>query len=81
MNMIMIKCFNFLRSRNYLHRISYRNSTLYKFHIKIYVESLASMYHLYHLFGIIYKNIFYNLSITLNYWFTSKNINISGNFI
>ena len=50
---------------------SSRNSTLYKFHIKIYLESFVFIYHLHHLFGIIY-----NLNITLNYWFISKTNNI-----
>ena len=36
-------------------------------------------YHLYHLFGIIYKSIFYILGITLKYCFISY-ISISGNF-
>ena len=35
------------------------------------MESFVSIYHLYHLFGIIYKSIFYNF----------KTINIRGNFI
>ena len=78
----MIICFNFLRNKNYVHKISSRNSTLlYKFHIKIYLESFVSIYNLYHLFGIIYKSIFLNFNITLNYWFISKTIFIRGNFI
>ena len=44
----------------------------YKFHIKIYLESFVSIYHLYHLFGIIYESIFYSLNIILNHWFISK---------
>ena len=60
-------CFNFLRKKNYVHKISFRNSTLNKFHIKIYLESFISIYHLYHLFAIINTGIFYNLKITLNY--------------
>ena len=35
-----------------------------KFYIKIYLESFVSIYHLHHLFEIIYKSIFYNLNIT-----------------
>ena len=46
-----------------------------------FIWNYLSIYDLYHLFGIIYKSIFYNLSITLNYWFTSKTINIRGNVI
>ena len=37
-NRIMIICFNFLRNKNYVLKISSRNCTLYKFHIKIYLE-------------------------------------------
>ena len=53
---------------------------LYKFQIKMYLESFVSIYHLYHLFAIIYKIMFYNLNITLNYCFISKTINIKGHF-
>ena len=73
-NRIMIIGFKFLRSKNYVHEISSRNSTqVYsnKFHIKIYLESFVSIYHLYHLFGI----------ITLNYWFISKTINTGGIYL
>ena len=59
-NRIIIICFNFLRNKDCVHKISSRNSALYKFHTKIYLESFVSIYHLYHLFGIIYKSIFYN---------------------
>ena len=46
---------------------------MYQFHIKIYLELFVSVYHL---------RIFYNLNITLNYWFFSKKpINIKGKFI
>ena len=62
----MIICFNFLRNKNYGHKISSKNSTLGKFHFNIYSESFVSIYHLYYLFGIIYKSIFYNLNATLN---------------
>ena len=75
---MMISCNIF---KNYVHKISSRNSTLYKLHIKIFLESFASIYHLYHLFGIIYKSIFYKLNSTLNHWFISKSINIRSNFI
>ena len=64
-NRIMIICFNFLRNKNYVHKTNSRNSALYKFHIKIYLESFVSIYHLYHLFGMIYKSISYNFNITL----------------
>ena len=47
-----------------------------KFHIKIYLQSFTSIYHLYHLFAIIYESIFYNSNIKSNYWFISKIINI-----
>ena len=80
-NRIMIICFNFLRNKNYVHKTNSRNSALYKFHIKIYLESFVSIYHSYHLFGMIYKSISCNFSITLNYWFISKTINIRSNFI
>ena len=73
-NKIMIIGFKFLRSKNYVHEISSRNSTqVYsnKFHIKIYLESFVSIYHLYYLFGI----------ITLNYWFISKTINTGGIYL
>ena len=30
--------------------------------------------------AVIYKSIFYNFNITLNYWFISKTTNIKGNF-
>ena len=66
----MIISFNFLRSKHYVDKISSRNSILYKFH-KIYLESFVSIYHLCNLFGIIYKSIFYNLSVTMN-WFIIK---------
>ena len=51
------------------------------FHIRIYLKSFVSIYYLYHLFGTIYKSIFYNSNIKLNDWFISKTINILGNFI
>ena len=38
----------------------------------------VSIYHLYHLLGILNKSIFYNLNIALNYSFISKTINIIG---
>ena len=44
-------------------------------------KHLYLVYHLHHLFEIIYESIFYNLKITLNYWFISKTINTRGNFI
>ena len=54
------------------------------FHIEF--QKLDSfVYHLYPLFEIIYfgyltvKSIFYNLKITLNYWFNSKMINARKN--
>ena len=78
-NRIMIICLNFLRKENYADKISSTKSRLYKFYIKIYLESFAAVSHLYHLFGIIY---FCNLNITLmNNWFISKAINIRGDFI
>ena len=45
------------------------------------MESVVTTYHLYYLFGIIYKGFFYNLNLTLKYWLISKTINIRGNFI
>ena len=65
----------------YVHQISFRNNTLYKFNIKIYLELFVSIYPLNHLFGIIYKSKFYNFNVTLNNWFISRTINIRGNFI
>ena len=50
----------FLRNKNYVNKISSRNSTLYKFLFKIYLESLS----LYYSFAIMYKRIFENLNIT-----------------
>ena len=52
-----------------------------KFHIKIYLQSFVPVYHLCHLFGIIYKSIFYNSNITLNYWVITKTINIKDNLV
>ena len=72
-------CFNIFK--NYVHKISSRNSTWYKLHIKIYLESFESISHLYNLFWIIYKSIFYKFNITLNHWFIGKSINIRSNFI
>ena len=54
----------FLRNKNYVHKISSRNSSLYTFYTKIYLKSFVSIYDLYHLFGIIYKSIFFNFNIT-----------------
>ena len=34
----------FLKNENYAHKFSSRNSALYKFHIKTYLESLGSTY-------------------------------------
>ena len=31
-------CFNLLRNKNYLNKINSRNSTLHKFHFKVYLE-------------------------------------------
>ena len=76
-NRIVIVRFNFLRNKNYVHKISSRNGALYKFHNKFFLESFVSIYHLYHLFGIICKSIFYYF----NYWFISKTISVKGNFI
>ena len=56
------------------------SETVYKCHIKVCFELFVSIYHLYHLFGIKYKSIFYNLNITLNItvlW----NHQCEGNFI
>ena len=78
----MVTFLNCLRNSNYLHKISSRNNKLQKFHIKIYLDSFVSIYNLYHLFGIIYKSIFYKLNITLmKNWYISKTINIRGDFI
>ena len=54
---------------------SFRNSTLYKFYIKMYLEPYAFIDHLYYIFWIIYRSIFKNLNMTLNYWFISKTSN------
>ena len=43
-----------------------------------FIWNHLSIYHLYHLFGIIHKSIFYNLNITLNYWFISSAIKYLG---
>ena len=69
-------CFNFLRKKNYVHKINSRH--ILKFHIKTYLESFVSICHLYHLLKIIYKSVFYNLNITLNYRFISKTIISNG---
>ena len=37
----------YLRNKNYVHKISSKTSTLYNFHIKIYLESFVSIYHLF----------------------------------
>ena len=42
----MIICFNFLRNKNYVNKISFRKSTLYKFHKKIYLESFVFIIHI-----------------------------------
>ena len=42
------------------------------FHIKIYFQSFVSIYHVYHLFWIINKNILYISNITLNYCLISE---------
>ena len=62
--------FYLFEQKNYLYtKIMYTKLV----HIKIYLESFVSIYHLYHLFGIICKNIFYKLNITsMNNWFISK---------
>ena len=52
---------------------------LSNFYIKNHWNHLY--HHLYHLFEITYKSIFYNLNITLKKWFISKTINTRGNFI
>ena len=52
---------------------------LSNFYIKNHWNHLY--HHLYHLFEIIYKSIFYNLNITLKKSFISKTINTRGNFI
>ena len=80
-NRIMIICLIFSRNNYYIHKISSRNSTLHKFQIRFYLESLVSIHHLYHLFGIIYKSIFHNLNISLNYLFINKTINIRNNYL
>ena len=64
---IMIICFSiFLRSKHCVNKISSRNSKLYKFLTKIYLESFVFSYHF-----IIYlgssKSNFYNLNITLKF--------------
>ena len=47
-----------------------------------YRKSIGTkIYHLYHLFGIIYKSIFCQLEHHFNYWFISETINIRSNFI
>ena len=70
---------NFLRNKSYVHKISSRKSRLCKFHNKIYLKLFVSIYHFYHIFGIIFKGIFYNLNITLNFWFISTmKTSISG---
>ena len=74
-NRIMIICFNFWRNKNYVNKTSSRNSTSRKFHIKI--TSFVFIYHLYHLFEINYKGIFYNLNITLNLSFINKILGIT----
>ena len=60
------KCFNFLTKKTMYRKLV--SETLHqkrqKFYIKIYLESFVSIYHLHHLFEIIYKSIFYNLNIT-----------------
>ena len=42
-NRIAIITFNFLRKKNNVHKIGSRNSTLHKFHVKIYVELFESI--------------------------------------
>ena len=74
----MIMCFNFLRNWNYVYKISSRNSELYKCLIKIYLESFASIYHLYHLFGIMHKSIFYNLNASHQWVGSSVKPSVSG---
>ena len=58
---------------------------LWSIHIKIYFQSFAStistIYHLCHLCVMIYKSIFYNWDITLNYWSICEIINIRRNFM
>ena len=66
-----------LRNKNYKEKSS-RKSTLHKFHIKIYFESFVFIDHLYYLLEIIYRSIFYNPNMKLNYWFISKTSNIWG---
>ena len=46
-----------------------------------FIWNRLSIYHLHHLLGIMYKSIFFNLNMTLNYWFISKTINMRGNVI
>ena len=38
----MIICLYFLRNKNYVQKVSSRNSTVYRFHMKIYFESFVS---------------------------------------
>ena len=55
---------------------------LWSIHIEIYFQSFAStIYHLCHICVIIYKSIFYNWDITLNYCSICKIINIKRNFM
>ena len=64
--------------------ISYETKPMYTKLVPSFTSAwkhLYLVYHLYHLFEIIYESIFYNLKITLNYWFISKTINTRGNFI
>ena len=53
---------------------------LWSIHIKIYFQ-LFTIYHLCHLCVMIYKSIFCNWDITLNYWSICKIINIRRNFM
>ena len=70
----MIICFDFLRNKNYVNKVSFRNSILHKVLIKIYLQSFVLLYCL---FGFIFKIIF---TISTSHWTTGPSVkpSISG---
>ena len=77
----MIRCLNFLRNKNYVHKISSKNIT-FKFQIKIYLESFIYLPFVSFIWNYL-QIVFYNLNITSLELKSviSKTINIRGNFI
>ena len=68
---IKMICFNFLRNKSYVNKISSRNSTLYNFLIKISLESFVFSYHFINYLESSTK-IFFTTSIS--HWTTGSSV-------